>query len=294
MKDSVNKLKTFFYAAIALTAICALLFTISMFTAFDAYPGYFRSDAFIPVIQTPLAIVSVALFALIGFVIPKGELSCSAPENSLPTTFASLICGFITLSGSIMTFYYHYRNAAGLTATSFKVFVAICICGVIASIFYFTDALVAKDKALPVKVFTAIFAIAFLLLIIIFEHLDFLVGINTPRKTLLFLSFISTSMFLVQELKFKVGIGQPRAYFFFGASAMLLLTTLSVSHIAAHYGNVLKDSSFLIYYLVGLALAFYCFSKLLSFVKYNEYLASLVSDTDNAAPEVTDGEGEEV
>ena len=113
-----------------------------------------------------------------------------------------------------------------------------------------------------------------LLLIIIFEHLDYFVPINSVRKTMIFISFAAAIMFIAQDIRFKAGIGQPRAYFFFGTATMLLCGTTSISHLIAHYANVLTDSSFLMYYLVSFGLALYAFAKLLAYVKYAEYISS--------------------
>ena len=43
---------------------------------------------------------------------------------------------------------------------------------------------------------SAIFVIANLILTIIYEHLDYFVPINSPRKTLLFVSFVFAAMFI--------------------------------------------------------------------------------------------------
>lgn len=164
--------------------------------------------------------------------------------------------------------------------------------GVIAALHFIYDALAPQSKGLALKSVTAIFVIANLILTIVYEHLDYYVPINSPRKVLLFLSFIFAAMFIVQELRFKAGIAQPRAYFFFAASSMLLCGTMSVSHLIAHYAGVLKDSSFLMYYLIGLSIAFYSFTKLSAYVKYAEYTATapMINADKNVQTTNTDSE----
>ena len=100
--------------------------------------------------------------------------------------------------------------------------------------------------------------------------MDLFVPINAPRKTLLFLSFISASMFIVQKLRFKAGIGQPRAFLLFGATTTILCATFSISGLIAHYAGTFKDSSFLVYYLIALATAIYSLANLLSYTKSEE------------------------
>lgn len=273
MKESVSKIKVFYFSSIILTVICIALFTLSMFIAFDTDVEYFRTDSPITHIQTMIAVIAVLFFASIAVFIPKCTLPEGAPSGVILTVFSSLVCGFIYISYTVLNYTSSY-NVAGMNDMSKYIFLAMMASGLIAALYFIYDALAPQSKGLAIKTISAIFVIANLILTIIYEHLDYFVPINSPRKTLLFVSFVFAAMFIVQELRFKAGIFQPRAYFFFAASTMLLCGTLSVSHLIAHYAGVLKDSSFLIYYLIALALAFYSFTKLSAYVKYAEYSVS--------------------
>lgn len=291
MKESVSKLKVFYFSSLILTAICIVLFTLSMFIAFDTDTEYFNARSPITHIQAVVAVISVLFFASAAFFIPKGTLPEGSPSGVVLTVFSSLVCGFIYISNTVLS-YLSMKNVAGMSDTAKYIFLAMMASGLIAALYFIYDALSSSKKGLALKVFSAIFVIANLILTIIYEHLDYFVPINSPRKVLLFLSFIFASMFIVQELRFKAGIGQPRAYFFFAASSMLLCGTMSVSHLVAHYAGVLKDSSFLIYYLIGLVFAFYSFTKLSAYVKYAEYSASstVIDTEENEQPTETDSE----
>lgn len=273
MKESASKLKVFYFSAIILTVICIILFTVSMFTAFDKSTEYF-SASLLTHIQTAIVVIAVLFFASISVFIPKNTLPESSPSNIVLTVFASLVCGFIYICNTVLL-YTSSHNVAGLNEMSKYILLAIMASGLIASVYFIYDALAHQSKGLALKTVSAIFVIANLILTIIYEHLDYFVPINSPRKVLLFISFIFASMFIVQELRFKAGIAQPRAYFFFAATSMLLCGTMSISHLIAHYAGAFKDSSFLIYYLIGLAFAFYSFTKLSAYVKYTQYTSSL-------------------
>ena len=267
MKDSVNKLKVFTLSALGLTLLCTLLFTISMFVSFDADVGYFAKSP-ITVIQKAIAAVSVIFFASIMFFIPKSTLPCDGFEGDRSTVFSSLLCGLVFIGGMIITFLSTYNSAANLSSTQRSLFMIITASGIIASIYFISDALTPYKKNVGIKVATAILVIVNLLCSVIFEHLDLFVPINAPRKTLLFLSFVSASVFIIQELRFKVGIYQPRAYVFAGSATALLCSVMSIPSLIAHYAGVFKDSSFLVYYLIGLALAIYTSARLISYTMY--------------------------
>ena len=274
MKDFIGKIKVFFLVAISLSFICTALFTLSMFTSFDAETGYFSNTALLPSIQKAVVIISILFFASIVIFIPKKALPSTDQTNVVFTTFASLACGFLFAVGAIL-FYLLYRNDAGWMQDTIRyIFTGAYISGIFAAAYFLICGLSSPGKWLALKTVSAIFAVANLLLIIVFEHLDYYVPINSVRKTLLFICFAFAIMFITQDLRFKANMGQPRAYFFFGSSTMLLSSIMSIPHLIAHYAGVLKDSSFLIYYIIGLGLAIYSFAKLLAYVKYTDYIAS--------------------
>ena len=274
MKDYIGKTKVFFFSAVALTLLCVILFTVSMFTAFDADPGYFKSTALLPYVQKALVIVSAVIFAIMALLIPKNTLPSKDPSNVIFTTFASLACGFLIIVGTIL-FYMTYRHDAEWMQQTIKyIFLAICITGFASAAYFIIGALKSSGEWIGLKTACAVFVIVNLLLMIIFEHLDYFVPINSVRKVLLFISFAVSIMFIAQDLRFMAGLGQPRAYLFFGAVSMLLCSILSIPQIIAHYAGVLRDSSFLIYYLIGIGLSLYTFARLLAYVKYADFVAN--------------------
>ena len=267
MKESSNKLKVFVYSTLGLTLLCVALFTISMFVSFDADIGYFARTP-LTGIQSTLMIVSVIFFACIAFLIPKGSLPCEDVKGNRLTQFSSLLCGLVFIGITVLNFLSTYNSAAGLSDSQKNVFLIISVSGLLSSIYFIYDALASDKKAIAIQVISSIFIFINLLCTVISEHVDLFVPINAPRKNLLFLGCIATAMFIVQELKFKSGIHQPRAYVFFGSAATLLFSVLSIPSLIAHYAGAFKDNSFLVYYIIGLSLAIYAATRIVSYSKY--------------------------
>ncbi len=270
MKKTANKLKIFLYSVTGLTVLCSVLFTISMFIAFDADVGYFSNTKILPYIQTALMTVSIISFLSIIFLFPKKELPAIESSNSPFGSFASLFCGFAFIGGTAIKYFSTYQNAANMSQSQKYTFTAIILSGIVAAIYFIADALTSNKKLLSLKVIAGIFVIINLIFTIIFEHTDYFVPINAPRKTLLFLGFISAAMFMVQEFRAKTDILLPKAYIIFGSSTALICATFSISGLIAHYSGAFKCSSFLVYYLIALALAVYATSKTFTYLKLVE------------------------
>ena len=270
MKKTTNKLKIFLYSVVGLTVLCAALFTISMFTAFDAEIGYFSNTKILPYIQTALMTVSVISLISVMFLFPKKSLPADKAPDTAWGMFASLFCGFVFLGGTAIKFFSTYKSVANLSQFQKYMFTVIILSGLIAAVYFIIDALTSSKKLLALKVITGIFVIINLLVSIIFEHIDHLVPINAPRKTLLFLGFISAAMFMVQEFRAKTDIILPKGYIFFGSATTLICASFSISGLVAHYAGAFKCSPFLVYYLTGLALAAYSSAKMFAYMKHVE------------------------
>lgn len=270
MKETSNKLKIFLYSTIGLAVICSILFTVSMFVAFDAEIGYFSSTHPLSYIQSALLILSVLLCTSVLFLFPKDSITALNQANDRFVSFASLLCGFVFVAGMLITFLSTNANASTLTKLQKDIFLLIVLSGLVGSIYFIYDAITPNSNGLTLKVIAAIFVIIYCLTSIIFEHVDLYVPINVPRKNLLFVCFVSFSLFMVQKLRFKTEMGQPKAFLLFGATTTILCTTFSISGLVAHCAGAFKDSSFLMYYLIALAAAIYSLANLLSYTKSAE------------------------
>ena len=273
MKESFNKLKVFFYSALGLSLLSAILFTISMFIAFDSDIGYFSSAHILPTIQAALIIVSVLFFASIAFIIPKNTLPREGGSGTSISVFASLFCGIVFIIGTAIKFLSTYQSTANMVPMQKYLFVAIIISGLISAAYFIYEAFTPDNSGISSKVISGIFVIVNFLATIVFEHIDYYTPINAPRKVLLFIGFASASMFMVQEFRRKTEILLPRAYIFFGSTTILVCAAMSISGLVAHYAGAFKCSSFLVYYLIGLALAIYASAKIFT------YISSIESNT---------------
>ena len=254
------------YSALGLSLLSAILFTVSMFIAFDSDIGYFSSTHILPSIQTALMIVSVLFFASIAFLIPKNDLPREGGSGTSLTSFASLFCGIVFIVGAAIKFLSTYQNTANMTPLQKYLFIAIIFSGLISAVYFIYEALTPDNSGVSSKIISGIFVIVNFLATIVFEHIDYYTPINAPRKVLLFLGFVSASMFMVQEFRRKAGILLPRAYVFFGSTTALICATMSISGLVAHYAGAFKCSSFLVYYLTGLALAIYASAKTFTYI----------------------------
>ena len=156
MKESANKLKIFLYSAIGLTLLCVLLFTVSMFVAFDPDVGYFKSTHFLPHLQSALLIVSLVFFGSVIFLFTKNSLDTSNPSNTSLTSFASLFCGFVFIAGIVITFLSTYKNASDLNQFQRYIFSIIMVSGLVGSVYFIYDALTPGKSGLTLKIISAI------------------------------------------------------------------------------------------------------------------------------------------
>ena len=277
MKTATDKLKIYFYCTLVLSALCAILRSVSLLTAFDSKVGYFNSKLVMPHIHLALIIASVIFFASLFFFLKKAPLSKELPVFSHLNVFAGFMCGTTYIS-SIALLLLYQRGSVGIIHL---VILASCAISVI---YFFYDALCPAEKKSPYRVVLAIAAVVSLISIIIDENIDYTVPLNNPNKVIIFLTFISISLFLVQDMRFAVNRPLPRAYVFTALTSFLLCVSSSVPGIIGHYANILSGVDFLIYYMIALAYGIYIFARLSAYVKYSSFVTA--SSVEEASAEV--------
>ena len=268
MKEYVNKLKLFFYASLSLSFICAILRTISIFTAFDTKVDYFFTDALLPRIHLALMFVSVLFFILVFLLIPKNALPVFCPFGSSMDSFSSASCGFVYMISTAMLYITMRHNMSILSY-------AIIISGIAAAIFFVIDAFTSPSSLITLKILLSMCVAANILLLIVREYINYYLAINAPNKLLFFLSFAAFAVFIIQSIKFKVDAASPR---FFVCSALisgLLCSASAIPGMICHYGKILNDSTFLIYYFINLVFALYSFTKLYSYMKFTSIIPKI-------------------
>ena len=275
MKEYVNKLKLFFYASLSLSIICSILRTISIFTAFDTKVDYFFADALLPRIHLALMFISALFFILIFLLIPKNSLPVFCPFGSSMDSFASASCGFVYMISTAML-YITMRQDMNILSY------AIIISGIAAAIFFIIDAFTSPSGFITLKILLSMCVAANILLLIVREYMNYYLAINAPNKLLFFLSFAAFAVFIIQAIKFKVDAASPR---FFVCSALfsgLLCSASAIPGMICHYGKVLNDSTFLIYYFINLAFALYSFTRLHSYIKFVSIIPKISIEPENA------------
>ena len=274
MKEYVNKLKLFFYASLSLTLICAILRTLSIFTAFDTKVDYFFADALLPKIHLALIVVSLLFFSFLFVLIPRKSLPVFCPFGSSMDSFASASCGFVYMISMVMLYLTMKQN---MNLISY----AIIISGIVAAIFFIIDAFTASSSLITTKILLSMCVAANILLLIVREYMNYYLTINAPNKLLFFLSFASFAVFIIQSIKFKVDAASPRLFVCSALFSGLLCSASAIPGMICHYGKVLSDSTFLIYYFINLVFALYSFTKLNSYVKFVAIIPKISLELEN-------------
>ena len=154
---------------------------------------------------------------------------------------------------------------------------------ILATVYFFYDALCPAEKKSMLSVIPAIGAVIALIAAIVRIHVDYTVPLNNPNKSMIFITFAAISLFMVQDLRFTVERPSPKLYFATSSISFLLSASLSIPGMIGHYTNTLSGANFLIYYMVAFAYAIYSFSRLLSYVK----LALFNNDVDDITTEAS-------
>lgn len=256
-----NKITLFFLCSVALSFVVTVMRTVSLLTVYENDIGYYVGNAVLPKIQAVVIIISVIFSFSIFFIMKRDEAPDGRPSGSHMSTFSALLCATVHISSAALLILY---QRVGMDLVTLLILIGFAS----AAIFYFYDGLCPVDKRSPFMVIPAIIAVIGLVAVIVKIHLDYTVTLNNPNKTMIFLSFGSVCLFIVQELRFTVGSPQPRFYVAISSIAMLLCSALSIPGIIGHYTNTLSGGDFLIYYIIAFVYAVYIFTRLLSYVKY--------------------------
>jgi hypothetical protein len=234
-------------------------------------------------------IVSALFFASTFLLIPKSTLPVFCPFGSSMDSFASASCGFVYMISTAML-YITMRNNMSVLAY------AIIISGVAAAIFFIIDAFTSSSAFITPKILLSMCVAANILLLIVREYMNYYLAINAPNKLLFFLSFAGFAVFIIQSIKFKVDSASPRLFVFSALLSGLLCSASAIPGMICHYGKVLNDSTFLIYYFINLVFALYSFTKLYSYIKFVSVIPNISTECEiaDAAEDTTEEATEDV
>ena len=272
-----SNVKPLFYLTIASALAAAALRTVSILTAFEADIGYYSRSAVIPHIQKTLIICSVIAIIVLSCILRKKALPTWSPAPNHFSTFASFLCGTLQISSAVLLLLFQRGTIAPITAL-------IILGFFFATGYFFYDALCPPEKKSALCAIPAMAAIIGLVAVIIKVHLDHTVPLNSPNKVLIFITFATIPLFLVQELRFIAGNPQPRLYVATASISRLLCAALSVPGIIGHYTNVLSGGDFLIYYTLTFGYGVYIFVRLFKYVKLcsaTEAISEIITENEN-------------
>ena len=271
MNSKINKFRVLFYSALVLSALLVILRTVSMLTVYEPDIGYYKSGAFLPVIQKVLAICSVIFVIIFTISIKKQDNPAGTPAHNHLSLFATFLCGTAQICSSFLILLFRRGTITPLT-------IAIILGFAFAAVYFFYTALCSPEKRSPLCVIPAMLAAVGLVAIIVKVNLDMTVTLNNPNKILIAIALSSIALYIVQELRFVVGKPMPRLYLASASVALILCSAFSIPGIIGHYCGILSGGDFLIYYIVTFGYCAYILVRLLMYVRLCTYYDS-ISDT---------------
>ena len=152
MMKKINTMKLYFIITVSVAFIVTIMRTVSLLTAYDTAIGYYSSTAILPYIQKVTMICSAIFFLSYIFIEKKNTLPTHIPAASQFSTFASLLCGTVSISSAALLLM--YQRGTMNTAT-----LLILVGFSAATIYFFYDALCPSEKKSPFSVIPAIIAI---------------------------------------------------------------------------------------------------------------------------------------
>lgn len=281
MKAHQNKIKLYFICTAILTIIVTALRTVSILTVYENDIEYYKKGAILPLILTCMIILSVAFLITPLITLRKAKLPTSCSHTDHHSTFSSLLCGTVHISSAAILLIYQRGTVNTVTLIALMGFI-------LATVYFFYEALCPESKKSTLSVIPAIGAIISLVAVIVRIHVDYTIPLNNPNKTLVFIAFAAIALFLVQSLRYTVERPLPTVYFSTACIAFLLSSTLSISGIIGHYAGTLSGGSFLIYYIIAFAYAVFTLSRLISFIKLSA-LNAIDGDTDESESTIEKG-----
>lgn len=260
MTTKTNKFKLMFFITSVITVITVALRTVAILTSYETGIGYYQRGAILPYFHQALLIGSIIFIVVFSFLIKKNTAPLSLPAPSHISIFASFLCGTLQISSAVLLLLFQRGSMPPVT-------LAVILGFAFATVYFFYDALCPPAKKSPLCIIPAMAAVIGLVAVIVKVHLDYTVTLNNPNKTLIFITFATVSLYMVQELRFIVGKPQPRLYAATASLSMLMCAALSIPGIIGHYTNVLSGGDFLIYYVISFGYAVYIFIRLFIYTR---------------------------
>ncbi len=231
------KLKIYTYSSTVLALICILLRLLCLLFTYDTELHYFSYSSALSPIANGILICSL-LWAVSSFLfIPRGTLRRSPAAYSIPSVFASALCGFFFIYYGIITALPLLNHSfVPVTFDTYRrdtIVAAIIAISAFLSAIYFFGAFFSTQLTSAWRVFGGFFPVIWAIVSLAQVYFDFTHAMNEPIKVSLQLAMIAAALFFLQEVRILLGRAQPRAAWFSGATALLFCGIGGVSCVAA-------------------------------------------------------------
>lgn len=253
MKKKINTIDLISVGLVIFSAICIILRTVALLTAFDQKVGYFSSTALITYLDRAFIITAIIFGTVAAIITPKGVLKSDPAPINVWSTFSSAALGFIFGIFGILFFILHYPNPS--------ILVMIASAGAVASSVCYIYEAIRPIKAAK-GIAGGLIAILTLVCVVFVENFDLYVALNSTEKILATLLFGIASLFILQNLKFRTESASPRFHLWCAYLTALLGAYFAVGGIIATSAGTLGNLKYLVYYLLSAGLSIYAFTDI--------------------------------
>ncbi len=256
------------FAVIAVAGVALRCFALA--EAYDADIGYYQTDAILPDVFHGVCIAAVALVVLFAFILPKAGEYAPLPGGSTVTAvgsaFALAGCGAQTFY-SLLLLSEKSVPAIGSVQTGQMgdaVIIFSLVFGLLA-VMYFALVMVGKAKNGDKHVIFGYGIILFVLMTLAKTYFDLKTTMNSPNKLLLQVTFMAIMVYMLYELRFSLGMAQPRGYMGAALAAFYLTAVNSLPGIIMFFAGALNKTDYLVCDFMTLGFAIYIGARIFDF-----------------------------
>ncbi len=286
MQTLSKNLKIRLYSTFILTGLAVILFTVSIFTAFDSSTGYFDTSLLYSVAKG-LGIVTVVLGVSSVFTLPKGELGGDSPL-AFPVIFPSAFCalvmfaGGICLLGSVLGFLPASWAFTKLAKTSSGLLLIAAVFTFLAVVYFILNCFPQDGKPKQTHALIGFSLPIAAVLWIAAGYFDLTVSMNAPIKTFTHLALIFFTLWSGYELRTMLGKPMPRLYFGAGLTVVFFSGAASLPWLIGYIAGAVSGPAYptyLLYNLISLAIFAYSVVRLTVFVQARDLYERIADQT---------------
>lgn len=274
MNTNKSRIYLLIAAALILAVGFAVVRVILVINYYDVEEGLYAASAVGVTAARILFGISLALLALLAFLLVKKREFKKMPEANHGVVFTGAMCGFMFISSSILVSYYflpsHFKSVFGsrsvgaMDAVLLIMLLLTVLFGIASSLYYFwSAATTTKLKKLPYKLFSLMPVLCGIFYLVYMYFKEDTV-MNSPERMITQLSTITVMLYCVAEARFHFGIARYRMY---TALSLVAITTVIVTCAPGFLLTafwVMPFSTETVYEVLQLAMAAYIIFRLAS------------------------------